>query len=175
MAVHAGLGCLADEPHGQRVPVGLALAGLDGGQRGQHHPGDHPDDEEGDADQHQRRDQHHRAVDGDRDVPLAGLEPATCCLGDVSAQTLCSSEKWLVSSDRGAKVIGSSDRRELSRYPTRTPSAAIGHVHRTVDVRLERAAHGQASRPQGDRSYGGPYAGHWRTPRRPDGHSHWYG
>jgi hypothetical protein len=28
----------------------------------------------------------------------------------------------------------SSDRRELSRYPARRPSAAIGHIHRTVDV-----------------------------------------
>jgi hypothetical protein len=25
--------------------------------------------------------------------------------------------------------------RELPRYPARTPSAAIGHVHRAVDVR----------------------------------------
>ena len=113
--------------------------------------------------------------DDGRLAALAGLEPATCCLGDGSAQTLCSSEKWLVSSDRGAKVIGSSDRRELSRYPTKTPSAAIGHVHRTVDVRSERAAPSQASRHQGGRSYGGPYAWHWRTPRRPDGHSQWYG
>src|SRR5918995_3149958 len=38
-------------------------------------------------------------------VPLAGLEPATCCLGDVSVQTLCRSAKLLVVSDRGAKVI----------------------------------------------------------------------
>jgi hypothetical protein len=38
-------------------------------------------------------------------VPLAGLEPAACCLGDVSVQTLCQSAKLLVVSDRGAKVI----------------------------------------------------------------------
>src|SRR5829696_5677370 len=36
-------------------------------------------------------------------VPLAGLEPATCCLGDVSAQTLCSIAKLQVSSERRAK------------------------------------------------------------------------
>jgi hypothetical protein len=48
-----GLVGSADQPQGQRIPVGLALAGLDGRQRGQDHPGDHPDDEEGDADQHQ--------------------------------------------------------------------------------------------------------------------------
>jgi len=38
-------------------------------------------------------------------VPLAGLEPATCCLGDVSAQTLCRSANFLVASERGAKII----------------------------------------------------------------------
>src|SRR5215218_6663960 len=36
---------------------------------------------------------------------LAGLEPATCCLGDVSVQTPCRSAKLLVASDHGAKVI----------------------------------------------------------------------
>jgi hypothetical protein len=41
-------------------------------------------------------------------VPLAGLEPATCCLGDGSAQTLCYIAKLLVSSDREPKVIWSS-------------------------------------------------------------------
>jgi hypothetical protein len=38
-------------------------------------------------------------------VPLAGLEPAACCLGDGSAQTLCRSAKFLVAYDRRAKVI----------------------------------------------------------------------
>jgi hypothetical protein len=38
---------LADQPHSQRIPVGLALAGLGGRQRGQHHPGDHPDHKQG--------------------------------------------------------------------------------------------------------------------------------
>jgi hypothetical protein len=38
-------------------------------------------------------------------APLAGLEPATCCLGDVSAWALCPSAKFLVASDRKAKVI----------------------------------------------------------------------
>jgi hypothetical protein len=38
-------------------------------------------------------------------VPLAGLEPATCCLGEVSVKTLCRSAKVLVVSDRKAKVI----------------------------------------------------------------------
>jgi hypothetical protein len=46
-AVHSGLGRSADQPHGQQIPiglalVGLALAGLDGRQRGQHHPGERP-------------------------------------------------------------------------------------------------------------------------------------
>jgi hypothetical protein len=41
-------------------------------------------------------------------VPLAGLEPATCCLGDVSVYTLCSSTNFLVVSHRGVKVISSS-------------------------------------------------------------------
>jgi hypothetical protein len=49
-------------------------------------------------------------------VPLAGLEPATCCFGDVSAQTLCRSAKLLVSSERNSIVIVSPDLRELSRY-----------------------------------------------------------
>jgi hypothetical protein len=66
---------------------------------------------------------------------LAGLEPATCCLGDVSAQTLCCTTKFLVSSNREAKVIVSSDRGEVSRYPARTPAAASGHIHtRAVSV-----------------------------------------
>jgi hypothetical protein len=38
-------------------------------------------------------------------VPLAGLEPATCCLGDVSVLTPCRSAKLLVVGERGAKVI----------------------------------------------------------------------
>ena len=79
--------------------------------------------------------------DDECSVPLAGLEPATCCLGDGSAQTLCSTAKLLVTSDRGAKVIVSSDLRDLSRYPARTASAPIGHVYRTVDGRTQRAAH----------------------------------
>ena len=76
VAGHSGLvdprinRCLADEPHGERIPVGLALAGFDGRQRGQHHPGDHPHHQQGDADQHQRRDQQHRAVDGDGDAEV---------------------------------------------------------------------------------------------------------
>jgi hypothetical protein len=41
-------------------------------------------------------------------VPLAGLEPAACCLGDVPAWTLCWSLDLLVSGDREAKVIRSS-------------------------------------------------------------------
>ena len=41
----------------------------------------------------------------------------------------------LVGWDREAKVIGSSDPWYSSRYPARRPSAAIGHVHRAVDVR----------------------------------------
>jgi hypothetical protein len=45
----------------------------------------------------------------------------------------------LASGERRSKVIGSSDLRDSSRYPPRTPSAAIGHVHRTVNVRSERA------------------------------------
>jgi hypothetical protein len=65
-------------------------------------------------------------------VPLAGLEPATCCLGDGSAQTLCSTTNLLVGGDREAKVISSSDRREMSRYPARTLSAGSGHVHTPV-------------------------------------------
>jgi hypothetical protein len=66
-------------------------------------------------------------------VPLAGLEPAACCLGDVSAQTLCSATNLLVGSERQTIVIVSSELRNLSRYPARTPSAATGHVHRTVN------------------------------------------
>ena len=66
---------------------------------------------------------------------LAGLEPAACCLGDVSAQTLCSPANLLVSSERKLKVIVSSDREEVSRYPARTPAAASEHVHtRAVSV-----------------------------------------
>ena len=38
-------------------------------------------------------------------VPLAGLEPAACCLGDVLVYTLCRSAKFQVTSDRRAKVI----------------------------------------------------------------------
>jgi hypothetical protein len=74
-------------------------------------------------------------------VPLAGLEPAACCLGDVSAQTLCSTTKLLVSSERKLKVIVSSELRYLLRYLARSPSAAIGHVHHTVSVRSQRAPH----------------------------------
>ena len=36
---------------------------------------------------------------------LAGLEPATCCLGDVSVWTLCRSTNFQVTIDRRAKVI----------------------------------------------------------------------
>ena len=46
-------------------------------------------------------------------VPLAGLEPAACCLGDVRVQTLCRSTKVLVARERGAKVI----RWVLDHYP----------------------------------------------------------
>jgi hypothetical protein len=49
-------------------------------------------------------------------VPLAGLEPAACCLGDVSAWTLCSAALYLVVSDRGPKVIVSS--LQLEREPS---------------------------------------------------------
>jgi hypothetical protein len=59
-------------------------------------------------------------------VPLAGLEPATCCLGDVWVQTLCRSANLLVGGERGAKVIVSSAPRYWSRYPARAPSAATG-------------------------------------------------
>ena len=38
-------------------------------------------------------------------VPLAGLEPATCWLGDVWVQTLCRTAKLLVIGEREAKVI----------------------------------------------------------------------
>jgi hypothetical protein len=38
-------------------------------------------------------------------VPLAGLEPAACCLGDVSAQTLCRGANFQVTIDRRAKGI----------------------------------------------------------------------
>jgi hypothetical protein len=38
-------------------------------------------------------------------VPLAGLEPATCCSGDGSPQTLCSAANLLVGGDREAEVI----------------------------------------------------------------------
>jgi hypothetical protein len=94
-------------------------------------------------------------------VPLAGLEPATCCLGDVSAQTLCSNAKLLVTSDRRAKVIVSSDLREVSRYPARTPSAAIGHVHCTVEYGPSGplTAWPAVIRGRGS-AYGGPCAGH---------------
>ena len=46
-----------------------------------------------------------------RSLPLAGLEPATCCLGDGAAQTLCSCAKSLVSGDRGVKLSGRRGRR----------------------------------------------------------------
>jgi hypothetical protein len=63
-------------------------------------------------------------------VPLAGLEPATCCLGDVLAQTLCSIANLLVGTNREAKVIlwllaGLLD--ELPRA-TRTRAAPISWV-----------------------------------------------
>jgi hypothetical protein len=38
-------------------------------------------------------------------VPLAGLEPATCCLGDVWVQTLCRTANLLAVRERNAKVI----------------------------------------------------------------------
>ena len=38
-------------------------------------------------------------------MPLAGLEPAGCCLGDVSAWTLCRSANFQVAIVRRAKVI----------------------------------------------------------------------
>jgi hypothetical protein len=75
-------------------------------------------------------------------VPLARLERATCCLGDVSAQTLCSITNSLVSRDRRAKVIVSSNRRAVSRYPPRTPSVVSGHVHtRAAGVWPQWVAH----------------------------------
>ena len=101
-------------------------------------------------------------------VPLAGLEPAACCLGDVSVKTLCRSVKVLVSSERKLKVIVSSKLRYLSRYSARSPSAAIGHVHRTVDVRSQRAPHRVWPAVTGAvPSYGGPLHRTLAYPRRP--------
>ena len=79
-------------------------------------------------------------------MPLAGLEPAACCcLGDGWVQTLCSIANFLVAGDHRAKVIGSGDLREPSRYPARTPSAASGHVRtRAAGVRRSRVAHGRS-------------------------------
>ena len=57
-------------------------------------------------------------------MPLAGLEPAAWCLGDVSVQTLCRSAKVLVASDRGAKVISSAkDAARVNAYLPRLSSS----------------------------------------------------
>ena len=48
-------------------------------------------------------------------VPLAGLEPAACCLGDVPVQTLCRSGNDLVAYDREAIVISSSTPGQATR------------------------------------------------------------
>jgi hypothetical protein len=49
---------------------------------------------------------------------LAGLEPAACCLGDVSVETLCRTANSLVAYDREAKVI-------LSPQPRATAAVAV--------------------------------------------------
>jgi hypothetical protein len=63
-------------------------------------------------------------------VPLAGLEPATCCSGDGSPQTLCSAANLLVGGDREAEVILSPLTGLLTnlRRARRTLAAPIGSV-----------------------------------------------
>ena len=77
-------------------------------------------------------------------VPLAGLEPAACCLGDVPVQTLCRSAKFLVASDRGLKVIlwcwrpfslvGS---RSLDRPPNQPPERRARRVRPPALIALD--------------------------------------
>ena len=83
-------------------------------------------------------------------VPLAGLEPATCCLGDGSAQTLCRSAKFQVTSDRRAKVILWCWRPSLVGHractaPIRSTSSAGGTADRTMEPRYPCGAPASAS------------------------------